>query len=290
MQFRPQPTPVAARFPVLVMALSVAAALIWAASVPEGAAAKSNKRTVLGKSNFNPAPNCGRALLDRACSAEGKVTLYQSLQKGTKGGVFTVPYKKGKVVSWSISLSNPTRKTIRIGQGSEEIVHQAQKPFFDDIFGSPAKARVSVLRRVQKKKKGPPRYKMVRQSPTQILNQYFGRTVHFALAKPLNVIKGQVVALTIPTWAPAFWSPKSCSPSPYGGLNDPASCARTKRANAYRADRAPDKCVLGRDDKTGEPNEALRKSRPQQKVNSIKRYGCYYRGSRLLYTATVVSK
>lgn len=270
---------------LLGLSALVAAALVWTLSPVEQAAAKSGKRTVLGKSRFNPEPNCGRLSLDRDCSVEGKVTVYQSLQKGTAGRTFVVPYKRGKVVSWSISLSRPLKKNLTV-DGKE---HPAESPFFNNLFGSPATARIAILRRVQKKKK-PPRYKMVRQSPTQVLNPYFGRTVHFALTRPLNVIRNQVVALTIPTWAPAFWTPRACSASRYGGLVDPAGCARAKRNYSYRGSRAPDKCILGFEPNTDNPNEALRKTRPQQKVNSVKRYGCYYEGSRLLYTATVVAK
>lgn len=263
--------------------LTLAAMLACLVVGPGSAEAKSGKRTVLGKSKFAHEPNCGLRAANRDCSAEGKVTAYQSLQKGTRGRSFVVPYKRGKIVSWSISLSKPTRK-------QTQAAGNAQTPFFNNLFGSPAKARISVLRRVQKKKKGPPRFKMVRQSPVQVLNPYFGRTVHFALAKPLNVIRNQVVALTIPTWAPAFWTPRACSASPLGGLNDPAGCARAKRQNTFRASRGPGKCDLGYDPDTGDRNEALRKTRPQQKVGSVKRYGCYYDGSRLLYTATVVAR
>lgn len=270
----------------LVLSALLSAALLSALSPAEEAAAKTGKRTVLGKSKFNPAPNCGRDALDRDCSVEGKVTVFQSLQKGTRGRTFVVPYRKGKVVSWSISLSRPLGKAITAGGAN----HAAETPFFNQLFGAPAKARISILKQVQKKKKGPPRYKMVRQSPTQVLNPYFGRTVYFALSKPLNVIRGQVVALTIPTWAPAFWTPRACSASELGGLVDPAGCARAKQTYTYRGSRGTDRCVLGFEPNTDTPNEALRKTRPQQKVDSIKRYGCYYEGSRLLYNATVVSR
>ncbi len=266
-----------------VASLVLAAMLACLVVGQDEAQAKSGKRTVLGKSKQRHEPNCGLKAAGRDCSAEGKVTAFQALQKGTRGRSSVVPYKKGKIVSWSIALSKPTRK-------QTEAAGNAQTPFFNQLFGSPATARISVLRRVEKKKSGPPRYKMVRQSPTQVLNPYFGRTVHFALAKPLNVIKGQVVALTIPTWAPAFWTPRACSASPQGGLVNPAGCARAKRVNTYRASRAPGQCTLGYNPTTKARNEALQKTRPQQKVNSVKRYGCYYDGSRLLYTATVVAK
>lgn len=276
--------PAARRITVLTALLAFALATLgWASASPDRAFGATAKRTVLGKSSFDPDPNCGLLSADRDCSVEGKVTAYQSVAKGSASRSFVVPYRQGKLISWSISLARPTRK-------QTDQAGAAQSPFFDQLFGSPATARISVLRRVEKKKKGPPRYRMVRQSPTQVLNPYFGKTVHFALSKPLNVIAGQVVALTIPTWAPAFWTPKACSASSLGGLVDPVACDRAKRDYTYRASRGPDKCKLGFEPGTSDPNEALRKTRPQQKVGSVKRYGCYYTGSRLLYTATVVAK
>ena len=254
-------------------------------SAADPALAKSSKRVVLGKANNKLTPNCGTNF-SRDCLAEGKLTGYQVYRKGSerKRG-FVVP-RKGKVVSWSISLAKPTKKDIRKGSNS----YSAQLPFFNDLFGTPASARIAVLKRVNKKASGPPQYKMVRQSPTQTLNPYFGTTVTFALNKPLNVVKDQVVALTIPTWAPAVWKPKSCSISPAGGVNDPVACARAEEDYTWRGSRGKDKCVLGTDPDTGKPNAALKKTRPQQKVDSTKRYGCYYGSNVLLYTATVVSK
>jgi len=254
-------------------------------SAADPALAKSPKRVVLGKANNKLTPNCGTNF-SRDCLAEGKVTGYQVYRKGSerKRG-FVVP-RKGKVVSWSISLAKPTKKDIRKGSNS----YSAQLPFFNDLFGTPASARIAVLKRVNKKASGPPQYKMVRQSPTQTLNPYFGTTVTFALNKPLNVVKDQVVALTIPTWAPAVWKPESCSTGPARGVNDPVACARAEEDYAWRGSRGKDKCNLATDPDTGEPNTALKKTRPQQKVDSTKRYGCYYGSNVLLYTATVVSK
>jgi hypothetical protein len=278
------------RFPLAaavagMIAFGAAVVVAFSLATADSVAAKSSKRVVLGKANSELTPNCGTNF-SRDCLAEGKVTGYQVYRKGAqrKRG-FVVP-REGKVVSWSISLAKPTKKDIRKGANS----YSAQLPFFNDLFGTPASARIAVLKRVKKKEKGPPQYKMVRQSPTQILNPYFGRTVNFALNKPLNVIKNQIVALTIPTWAPAIWKPYSCSISPAGGVNDPVACDRAEQDYTWRASRAKGKCTLGTDPDTGEPNTALKKTRPQQKVDSVKRYGCYYGSNVLLYTATVISK
>ncbi len=264
--------------------MAFAISLLILLAVPADGAAVKTKRMVLGQATSKLEPNCGKNF-SRDCIVEGKVTGYQVLRKGSprKRG-WVVPWT-GKIVSWSISLSRPTKGVVT--QGGTE--HPAQLPFFNDLFGSPASARIAVLRQVDKKSSGPPKWKMVRQSPVQILNPYFGRTVHFALSNPLNVIKDQMVALTIPTWAPAIWKPRSCSFHPVTGVIDPDACARAEKDYTWRAGRAKDKCVLGTDD-NGDPNEALQKTGPQQKVNSERRYGCYYGSNVLLYTATVIGK
>jgi hypothetical protein len=90
--------------------------------------------------------------------------------------------------------------------------------------------------------------------------------VHFALDHPLTVLRDQMVALTIPTWAPALAVPAPNS--------------------AWRGSRLPGRC--------GETPEQARielpEGHPQQRPKSEKVYACYYENSRLLYTATMVKK
>ena len=132
--------------------------------------------------------------------------------------------------------------------------------FFNDFLGAPSQARIGVLRPIEDSK--PPKYKLVRQSPLETLNPYFGTTPIFALDHPLTVLKGQVVALTIPTWAPMF------------AFNVSAD-------NTWRGSRLPEHCSS---------KEDIQGGHPQQGVGKIKTYGCYYSNARLLYTATLVKK
>ncbi len=249
--------------------------------------ADAARRVVLGKANMALKPNCGTNF-SRDCLAEGRFSGFQSLSKRAPGRNFVVPYA-GKIVSWSIKLAKPTRKDVSKGVdiNGDPIVHRAQLPYFNDFFGAPSQARIGVLKQVEKDKKGPPRYKMVRQSPLQVLNPYFGTTVQFALSKPLNVIKNQIVALTVPTWVPAVWRPAVCNNSVF----ESPACARAERDYTWRASRGPDKCVLQAAGDTPEEVEAkVAGSHPQQKVNSVKRYGCYYGANVLLYSATIIEK
>lgn len=245
------------------------------------AGGESKRRAVLGATKVRVTPNCGTRATGRECVAVGKFTGFQSLQRGVRGRSFVVPFNKGKVVAWSIQLANPTRRASR-KYGA------AQLPYFNRLFGSPSKARISILRQVQKRKKGAPRFKLIRASGTQTLNRYFGSEVKFAI-KPLVVRRGDVVALTVPTWVPAFWVPRACSITGAGNYWNPSRCASAQKHNTWRASRNRKQCVVGTND-NDRPNEALRKSFPQTRKNSVRGYGCYYAGGRLLYRATVVAR
>ncbi len=267
---------------MLLLAISVFTAGLIARA--NDADARSERRITLGSGTKNLKPNCGTDF-SRDCTVEGKVTAYQLKRSDSpKPQPYAVPWA-GKIVSWSISLSRPTKREVNDGG----VTRPAQSPFFNDLFGSPASAGISVLRRVNRKQKGAPYWKMVRHSPVEVLNPYFGTTVRFALEKPLNVIPKQIVALTIPTWAPALWKPASCNFDAITGVKDPGACRVAETNYTWRGSRAVGKCRLGTES-NGEPNEALAKTGPQQKVNSVRRYGCFYGSNALLYTATIVGE
>lgn len=271
----------AARILTLLTGLLTLASLAFLAGFAPPSEAKSTQRVELGARNINTLkPNCGRDF-SRDCTVEGKVTAFQALSAKYSGRNFVVPFN-GKLVSWSISLSKPTR--VKIDD------NEPQLPFANTIFGSPSQAGIAILRQVEKKKKGPPRFKLVRKSPIHILNPYFGSKVTFALDAPLNVFKGNVVALTIPTWVPALWKPRACNRLGDDVLNPPG-CDRAKKAYTWRGSRVsrgePSTCGLSNDP---EPNEQLQKTAPQTGIDSVRRYGCYYGENVLLYSATIVGR
>lgn len=273
--------PPAARVLTLAATLATLVFMLLATGSLTPAEGKSTKRVELGVRNMNSfPPNCGRDF-SRNCVVEGKLTAFQSLTAKYPRRNFVVPFH-GKLVAWSISLANPTRIDIDN--------NPAQLPAFNLIFGSPSKAGISILRQVEKKKKGGPRYKLIRRSPVQVLNPYFGNRVTFALDQPLNVRKGHVVALTIPTWAPALWQPRTCNFLPaIGDVLDPERCDNAHKRYTWRGSRVPleETCKLSN---VPEPNEQLSKTRPQTGPDSVRRYGCYYGGSVLLYSAIIVGR
>jgi len=216
---------------VLGGSLAILVALVAGA----GAATTSRTTVVLGSTATTPDPSCP----DLPCQAVGSVTGFQVSNNQTKLP-FRVP-RDGKVTAWTLTLAQPT--------GS-------QRSFFNGFFGMPPEARLAILRRVPGT--NPPRYNLRSQGSIHVLSPYLGQTVKFGAS--LEVEQGDIVALTVPTWAPAFAQ----------GL--PAN-------NVWRASRAPGKCVNSADVRQGEP---------QQKVGQRATYGCRYSTARLLYTATIV--
>jgi hypothetical protein len=227
-------------------------ALLVAAAWPGAASSAPARVVVLGKTDETPPPSCPGKIVNNVevipCRVEGHVTGFQAIAGGIPRP-YEVPFD-GKVVAWSITLSRPSRTD------SEKMTNEVG--FFNEFLGKPSEARIGVLRPVEGSK--PPQFTLVRQSPLEVLNPYFGSTVIFALDHPLSVLQGQTVALTVPTWAPMF-------------------AFNVSGENTWRGSRLPKHCSS---------KEDIQDGHPQQGVGKTKTYGCYYSNARLLYTATVV--
>src|SRR3954471_14970527 len=240
----------------VLIALAVAACLaaIFAVLNPGAANSAPLTVTVLGQTAETPPASCPGKIVNNVevtpCRVEGHVTGFQSIADGI-ARPYEAPYD-GKIVAWSITLAKPS--TTETKTTTNEV------GFFNDFLGAPAEARIGVLRPVEGTK--PPKYTLVRQSPIEVLNPYFGSTPVFALDHPLTVLQGQVVALTVPTWAPMF-------------------AFNVSAENTWRGSRLPEHCSS---------KEDIQNGHPQQGVGKTKTYGCYYSEARLLYTATLVKK
>jgi hypothetical protein len=188
------------------------------------------------------------------CQAVGKTTGFQTMIAGQKNP-FVVPFR-GRIVAWSIKTGAPGTKP------NPNNNNQSDLEFFNKTFGGGPRARISVLKPIMKEiKEGRPIYKLKSQSPVEDLSGFLGQTTTFTLDVPLRVKPNNIVALTVPTWAPAF------------AINQ---AANTK----WKASRKKGKCNATADILSGSPQEA---------IGSERAYGCNYSTARLLYSATVVA-
>jgi len=209
------------RIPLLAAVLALAAAAPAQGAIIE-----------VGKIAAEHTPSCPTS----PCLAVSRTTGYQ-VKVADQRGAFTVP-QDGKIVAWSISLGKPTA---------------AQTSFFNKGFGGAASARLTVVRTSKKLFA-----RTITQSPVQPLAPYFGQIVQFPLGTTLNVKKGDVIALTVPTWAPAL-TPLMTDHS------------------AWRASRPKGKC-----EDTGTQTA-------QMALNLFTQYRCLYK-ARLTYSATLVTR
>jgi hypothetical protein len=211
--------------PRRLIAPGLAAAALLASAGPAQA-----RIVELGKADQAAVPTCPSS----PCLAVSRTTGYQ-VKVGSKRGLFTVP-ANGRIVAWSVTLGNPNAKQI---------------DFFDKGYGA-ASAGISVLRQ------GDRLYsRVVGASPVVKLQPYFGQTVQFPLETSIAVKKGYVIALTVPTWAPALTQ-----------LLDDGS--------SWRASRAKGAC----DDTDTQT--------AQTRLRALTQYRCLYK-ARLTYGATLVT-
>jgi len=224
---------------------ALAAVLGFATAIALSAGdADAKSAAVIGATKRTPDPSCpgGR------CKIVVSVTAIQTTADG-HAGVMKVP-AKGHIVAWSVDLG--------------KINTESQPNLTEELDGKygPAKARIAILKPIEKKKKKSkkPKFKLTKQSPQVDLGSRLGETPIFTLGRPLKVKAGQRIGLTMPGWISNFdWGLPSAD-------------------NQWIASR--------RDGECGE-NEAP-DAKPHQKIGSTRQYGCRFKGERLLYWAYFV--
>ena len=223
------------RFP----ALAFVCALACAFAAP---AAQAKNQQELGAPNgldFT-APDC-----PEECQAVAEVTGFQ-MQLGDAKNPFRIK-RPGYITSFTIRLAKPTDDQIAFFKGTYDGTA-------DDEYDGRPRARLSVVRNLGEGG----RFRLLKQTQAFNLEPYLGSAPTFALRQPFRVRKDDVIALTVPTWAPAF------------SHNLP-------RDQRWRSSHSGTECTA-----TNPPTAA------HEEEGSVKVYGCFYRTARLLYTATFI--
>jgi hypothetical protein len=183
-----------------------------------------------------PLPQAGCPL---SCQAIGHMTGYQ-VQIGTHKNPYVI-HHNGNIVAFTIRLGKPDTQ---------------QTQFFTNLFGGVPQARLTLMKKPKADKRGTRDLKVLGQSQVFDLSKYLGSTPTFTLSKPLPVDAGSTLALSVPTWAPAFAI----------NLGDD---------QAWRSSRPKNDC-------NGTSQSAI------TKVGQTGFFDCFYKTARLLFTATFV--
>ena len=216
------------------IALLASLALGLALALPAAAPATLNEVGLLPGTTPPTVPSCPSS----PCLAVSRTTGFQ-----TKVGPVNKPLvvrRTGSLVAWTIMLGKPNATQIK---------------FFNANEGGVAQAGIAVLRAQPKQRLT---YKLVAQSPPIALQRYFGTTVELPLETTLAVKKGDIVALTVPTWAPAL-------------------ALGFGHETSWRASRSKTQCASTSTLST------------HTRIGSSLQYYCLYQTARLAYSATLIS-
>jgi hypothetical protein len=172
------------------------------------------------------------------CLAVSRTTGFQ-VKVATNTTLVNAP-RAGTIVAWTITLGKPNATQIK---------------FFNANEGGPAEAGIAILRAEKTPNLS---YKLVASSPTVKLEKYFGKTAQFPLEKTIPVKKGDIVALTVPTWSPSL-------------------ALGFGKDTSWRASREKKQCSSTSSQST------------QTAIGTAVQYFCLYQTARLTYSATLVS-
>jgi hypothetical protein len=201
-------------------------------ALPAGSLAKLSEVGVIPETTPPTTPSC-----PTSCLAVTRTTGYQ-VKVGSTRSLVTVP-RNGTVVAWTVTLGKPNATQIK---------------FFNTNEGGSASAAIAILAPQPKPNLS---YKLVAQSPLVQLLPYFGKTAQFPLESTLPVKKGDLIALSVPTWAPAL---------ALGFTNE----------TSWRASRPRSQCTST-------------SAQSAQQTGTSVQYYCLYRQARLTYSATLIS-
>jgi hypothetical protein len=227
-----------------ISSLIAAVAALGAVLAPASAAAAVVE---LGATSTSlVAPTCPPGVSAANCTIIlTQITAVETIRDGI--AYPTTVKKPGSIVAFTIGLSrlSSTKTT------AHNDIH-----FLDQTYGGTTRASITVLR--PNGPKSQRRWTVVGQSAVFHLQPYLGQVVQFALPASLPVLKGDIVALTVPTWAPVL------------SIQLPSAKFAYRQSRSSNCNRPP-------------------AGTQAQTVKQTATYNCNYPGTRVEYSATEVT-
>ena len=216
------------------ISIAVLASVALALVLPAVAPATLTEVGVIGATTPATVPSCPAS----PCLAVSRTTGFQ-VKVATENNLLSAP-RAGTIVAWTITLGAPNATQIK---------------YFNENEGGPSEAGIAIL---APQRKPNLTYKLIAQSPLVKLEPYFGKTAQFPLETTIPVKKGYIVALTVPSWAPAL---------ALGFANN----------TSWRASRPKTGC------------KSTSSQTAQTALGVAVQYYCLYQTARLTYSATLIS-
>lgn len=196
-------------------------------------------------------PTCPANAQGAACEIVlTQVTAYETLRDGVANP--DMIKRSGVIVSFDLGLAGTS------------LITPAVLASLDKTYGGPPEVQLTVLRSVGTPTA--PAFRVAAQSAVFMLRPELGTVADFPLIDPLPVVRGEMLAVTVPTWAPVLSFELSATQFAYA-----QSRSQVIKAGASSCDT------------TGGANLA------QLAVGALSSYGCSYPGTRIEYSALEIT-
>jgi len=230
---------------------ALAATILAAVLVPAAASAANIEIGVTASPII--APTCPANAQGSACAIVlTHVTAYETRRDGVVNP--TKIQEAGVISSFTLGLTGTSTIT------AKDIA------FLDKNYGAPPEAQLTVLH--QTGTSSHPAYRVAAQSPVFNVQPELGEVAEFPLIAPLPVVRGELLALTVPTWAPVLSFELDTTKFSYAQSRGPV---------APKAGAAP-KC-----------STSVGTNLAQITIGEFSNYSCNFLGTRIEYSALEIT-
>jgi hypothetical protein len=216
-------------------------------------------------------PTCPAGLAADLCTIVlTQVTAYETRRDGIVNP--TVIKKSGVLASFTVGLSGTSTIT------GKDIT------YLNKVHGGPAEVQLTVLQPTGTINN--PSYRVAAESPVYLVRGLLGQIAEFPLVAPLPVVRGEVVALTVPTWAPVLSFDLDKSKFSYSQsrtkMKVPASTGTTTGTTTTTTSTTTGKTVSS-------CNTPAAANLAQLTIGQLSNYTCNYPGTRVEYSALEIT-
>jgi len=213
-------------------------------------------------------PTCPAGLPATECTIVlTQVTAYETLRDGIVNP--TTITKSGVISSFTVGLAGTTTITAK------------DIKYLNKTYGGPAEAQLTILRPTGTVNN--PSYRVAAESPVYQLRGTLGQVAELPLIAPLPVVRGEVVALTVPTWAPVLSFDLNTAKFSY-------SQSRTKmKVSATTGTTTTTTTTTGSTKTVSSCNTSAKLNLAQLTIGDLSNYSCDYPGTRVEYSALEIT-
>jgi hypothetical protein len=249
--------------------LALTATLVAAVLVPALTSAQELQVGVTASPLISP--TCPAGIAAKNCTIVlTQVTAYETKRDGIVNPM-TIK-KSGVLASFTVGLSGTST------------INATDVAYLNKVHGGPAEVQLTVLQPTGTINN--PSYRVAAESPAYLVRPLLGQIAEFPLVAPLPVVRGEVVALTVPTWAPVLSFDLDKSKFSYSqsrtNMKVPASTGTTTGTTTTTTSTTTGKTISS-------CNTPAAVNLAQLTIGQLSGYSCSYPGTRVEYSALEIT-